>query len=749
MKLKTALCIAYILVVTAMAAATIVEKYGGSAAAHTAVYGSWWFVALWGVTAVVGALFFLRRHQRKAGVTGLHASLLIVLVGALLTRLTAVQGIVHLRIGEPTDIYIVRSGSDIKSARLPFTIELLSFDITYREGTSTAADYRSRFTLTDREGSREGSVSMNNIYSHDGYRLYQMSYDDDMRGSTLSVNSDRWGIAVTYCGYGLLLLSLLWLMADPEGPFRRLLRSDALRRGALLVAVIMTTAAHANANDDDAPPTVPQWLADEICGIHVEMNGRICPLETYAILFTTKLTGRRTYKGLTASQVMCGWMFFGEEWANEPFIRVKRGAMKSQLALPDRCPLTMFFNDDYGGYRLGPYIREYGEGNRDAFHRQAADIDAKLQLLFELRRGAMLRVFPYTFQHDVRRTHTERAVTAGSVLWYSPLDALPADIDADKALFIHKVWALVYEVAREGDYNRVSEIIGKIAVYQRDNGGASLPSPEQVWAEHAYNAFPYSTALFIANLTIGVVALVYMLRLLTRHRRLPLIDKALPVLLCVSFLTLSFLLALRWIASATIPLSNGYETMLVVAWWVMLFSLLLCRRIHIVIMFGFLLSGFFLLVSHINQMDPAIGTLMPVLDSPLLSIHVSIVMMSYALLALTFLCAIMGLLLPAHQTPLCLLSRLLLFPAVASLAVGIFVGALWANISWGTYWSWDAKETWALITLMVYAVPLHAESIPILRQARAYHLFMLIAFLTVLITYFGVNYFLGGMHSYA
>ena len=195
------------------------------------------------------------------------------------------------------------------------------------------------------------------------------------------------------------------------------------------------------------------------------------------------------------------------------------------------------------------------------------------------------------------------------------------------------------------------------------------------------------------------------------------------------------------------------------AWFIMLVSLFTQRHFPIILCFGFLMSGFFLLVSHISQMDPQITHLMPVLSSPLLTIHVSIIMMAFALLALTFICGLTALLLSmftahrsrlaSHLASLALLSRLFLYPALTCLGFGIFIGAIWANVSWGTYWSWDPKETWALITFMVYAVAVHDRSLPFLRRPMGYHLYVTLAFLTILMTYFGVNYFLGGMHSYA
>ena len=227
------------------------------------------------------------------------------------------------------------------------------------------------------------------------------------------------------------------------------------------------------------------------------------------------------------------------------------------------------------------------------------------------------------------------------------------------------------------------------------------------------------------------------------------IFRTLAALLAASLAALTCCLSLRWIIAGHIPMTNGYETMLLLAWFVMLFALLTHGKARIILVFGFLLSGFFLLVSHINQMDPAITHRMPVLNSPLLSVHVSLIMMSYALLALTFVYGLMGLILKRHAHHFQLLSRLFLYPAVSTMGLGIFIGAIWANISWGSYWNWDPKETWALITFMLYAVVLHTHSFPVFRRPTIYHLYMIAAFLSIVMTYFGVNYLLGGMHSYA
>ena len=402
-----------------------------------------------------------------------------------------------------------------------------------------------------------------------------------------------------------------------------------------------------------------------------------------------------------------------------------------------------------GGYTIGQYVQEYYNGQQDKFHQQAADIDGKIQIIMELREGISLKVLPYTFTKNVKATKDHSFIKAGTTTWFSPVDKLPQAVEHQHALYIKNVFSLLNGDVKAGNTRRVNEFFVKMKKYQEVSSGNSLPTATQYKAERINNAFPFATILFMANLTLGFIALFYTIYRMTKKREIKALNIALPILLGVSFLALTFGLALRWIISGNIPMSNGYESMLTVAWFVMLISILMQLRIRIVMVFGFLISGFFLLVSHINQMDPAIGQMMPVLNSPLLSIHVSIIMMSYALLSLTFICGIMGICLRSHGEELQALSRIFLYPALTTMGFGIFIGAIWANVSWGNYWSWDSKETWALITFMIYAVVVHTQSLPVFRKPLVYHIYITLAFMSIAMTYFGVNYFLTGMHSYA
>ncbi len=742
----------YFVVVAVMAAATFVEKGKGTEYVSQHVYGAPWFVALWAALAAAGAVCLFRR-VRKRSVLLLHVSFLLILAGAALTHFTSAQGYVCLRVGGETYTYDRATRDGMREERLPFSIRLDDFTIRCHNGTTAPSDYESRITITDGDRLTRATISMNNVCSYRGYRLYQGNYDRDGRGSVLAVNADPVGIPVTYAGYALLFLSLVIFLIDPAGAFRRSLRivASAASGGAgkaaaalcLLVAFPLASVASA---------TLDGETAKKFGEIYIVHNDRVCQLHTFAIDFTKKIYGKASYKGYSAEQVLAGLLFWPGEWAAEPIIKVRGGELRSTLQWSGHVPLSTIFNKDMGGYVLRPYVEEYYNGNDDRFHKDVAQLDDVVFLLLETRAGTLLKIYPQTDN--------------GATLWYGydPHTKYPSSLATGTILFMRRTSEQMADCAARGDMEGFRSTLDEILSYQRLNGGGTLPSPSQVKAERAYNAVPFATVLFAVNLALGFAGLVCCVVLLSRRRRAGGVKRALVVYgasLLASFLALTCALALRWIVSGRIPMSNGYETMLTLAWFLLLMALpsavaaMSCRpRGNLVTRLfvpaaAFTMSGFFLLVSHIGQMDPAIGQIMPVLDSPLLSVHVSFVMLSFALLAMTFVCGVAGMAVHPAAEELRHLSLVFLCPAIAALGFGIFIGAIWANMSWGRYWSWDPKETWALITFMVYAVPLHARSMPCLRRPVAFHAYMVLAFATILMTYFGVNYFLGGMHSYA
>lgn len=744
--LKKTLIVLYVLTIIVLAAATIIEHGKGTEWVAGNIYGAPWFSTMWAALAAFGVAYIIRRKMRNPVLILLHAAFVVILAGALVTHLTAAKGMLHIRQGDTTSSLMLSTGSSkARPASLPFTVKLESFEVTCHSGTSTASDYSSHISLVDGNKLLNATVSMNRIFSYRGYRFYQTSFDSDSLGAYLTVYHDPWGIAITYTGYALLFFSLVFMLLDRKGTFRSLLRSPLAQKG-LFAAVLAMCAFHA-----DAASVIPKESAAKIGKLEILYNGRIAPVQTFALDFTEKIYGHRTYHGLSAEQVLTGWIFFGKQWDNEPVLRIKDARLRKAFGLQEYASVRQLLSGGGKGYVLAGCIEEYYAGNRDKLHKAAADIDDKLQLILSLRQGSPLHMFPV-------------ATAGGKITWFAPTDSLPLPSGSQQAKFIGSVFAVLNANAQAADYASFNRCTTAIRDYQGTYGAESLPSVTRVKAELTYNAIPFATILFMFNLTVGLLLFVFVICRLTRPaavspvaaRRIGIASVA---LMALSFAALSWCEALRWVISGNIPLANGYETMLLLAWLVMLISLVACRKFPVIIAFGFLLSGFFLLVSHISQMDPHITPMMPVLSSPLLSVHVSVIMMSYALVSLTFICSVTALVLKAagrdrtlvdrQMQSLQLLSRIFLYPALTTMGLGIFIGAVWANVSWGQYWTWDPKETWALITFMTYAVAAHTASLPALRRPVAYHAYLALAFIMLIMTYFGVNYFLEGMHSYA
>ena len=721
MRTKKILAVIYILLVIVMAMATILGKYTSLEYVSDNIFGAWWFCLLWAAGTAVGIVYFIRRKIRRPIVVTLHLSFVIILLGALLTHLTAHRGMIHLRQGKTTQTYITKEGN---KAELPFGILLNKFNVTYHAGNMAAMDYASHITIIHNRKQEQYQVSMNNIYSGYGTRLYQSSYDEDLKGSYLSVNSDPYGIPMTYTGYSLLFFALIAMLVDSKGKFRRLLRKETM-------VLLMLIAGYVSVQ---AQPSLRRQTADEFGKILIVYNGRICPVETYAIDFTKKLYGKKNYKDFTPCQVLTGFMFWGEEWMKEPILRLKGSELRSKLNMNEYiAPINLFGKQ---GYILGPYLQDAQGQENDNVSKQLLDTDDKMMLLMNLTQAKSLKIFPYMEKNE-------------SVDWFSPNDKFPASMSKAQQQYIRSILPLAAQLAKQGKTDMVNELIQKLRKYQYRYGGNTIPSNNAIRAENIYNKYPFTTLLFIFNLTAGLLSILFF----TKKRRC----KVFTWLMALSWIFLTFTMALRWMINGTIPLANGYETMLLLSWIIMLVAVLTTRKMQLMTTFGLLMSGFMLLVSHLGEMDPSITPRMPVLNSPLLSIHVSIIMISYALLSLTFICAIAYFCtynskregIKSVNRQLTSLSQIFLYPAITTLGLGIFIGAIWANISWGNYWGWDPKETWALITFMIYAIPIHSDSFSSLRNPKRYHLFMLLSFLSILMTYFGVNYILGGMHSYA
>ncbi|MBQ8553809.1 MAG: cytochrome c biogenesis protein CcsA [Alistipes sp.] len=721
------------LITAIMMVATVVEKQQGSDFVREHIYGAWWMVALWGASALLSLFYIIKQQLYKQLLTfALHLSFLLILAGAGVTYLLGIQGRVHLRVGEnATGEFAL---SDGQTQQLPFSIQLQGFELQYYEGTFAPMDYVSHIEVLDGTQTHEGVISMNNIFRYRGYRFYQSGYDRDGKGTSLAISYDPYGIGITYSGYAMLLATMLAFFFQRGSTLRRLLRHPALRRGLLTVAVL-ASALNASAT----PQTLPRDVAAEFGNLHIYYNDRICPLQTLARDFTAKLYGKTSYEGLTAEQVLTGWFFYYDDWKHEPMIKIKGSAMQDLLQIEGQYAALTDFTD-YNGYRIDEALQS---GN-DALRRNAESANEKFNLVSMLCTGSLLKIYPYN------EPDSEQSV------WYSLADQLPRTMPYEQWLFIGNSLNLVAEQVARRDYTQVTTLVDKIRQYQLREAPTAVPEPWLFRAEQLYNESNYNRPLAMACLTLGIICFMLFVMCDGAKRPMRWLRFALLAIVGCIVAYLTFHIALRWMVSGHVPLSNGFETMQFMAWCSVVLTLLFANRFRLALPFGLLLCGFTMLVAMMGEATPKITQLMPVLQSPLLSIHVVVIMIAYTLLAFTMLNGLTALIIrrtrpEAEQEieSLYILSRLMLYPAVFLLAAGIFIGAVWANISWGRYWGWDPKEVWALITMLVYASALHSQSLGWFRRPIFFHTFCIVAFLTVIVTYFGVNFLLGGMHSYA
>lgn len=733
--LKKTIITLYTLIVVCIGLATIIEKFEGTPYVSQHIYGAWWFVLLWAVLSVTGMYYMLeRRLYKRLGVLFLHLSFVVILIGALTTHLFSFEGSVTLRTGKSVTAFTDKQGV---KRQLPFTLTLRDFKIVNYPGTDAPLDFQSIVRVSSESRNEDLTVSINHIGSADGYRLFQSSYDSDAQGVTLGVYHDPWGIAITYTGYLLLLVSIIWVLFSRNTQMRHLYRQVVAGQSRLVVmGVFMLYSYSAGAAELQ---TVDREIAQKVGSINVLYNDRICPINTVAIDFVTKLSGKSSWEGYSADEIFVSWMIYYSPWEHQKLIRIKSKEVQRLLGIDGQWASFSDFIDLYNEYKLKKPIEAMQAGKAVADRKGLLEADEKYNVVAMFYQGEMLKLFPYH-------------VKGRGVMWFKPgSQVLPPAIPLQEQFFIKQSMDYLTESIVTGQRQRAYEIIAKIKLFQREMIGDYLPSETVTRAEIFYNSINTLRWPVFLSLTLSLLMCVLMF---FRYRsRYLFVIYPLSLVIC-----LTILLSLRWWVSGHVPVSNGYETMQFMAWAMLIITLVLQRRFAIISGLGTLIASFCLLVAMIAGGSPQITPLMPVLQSPLLSVHVMTVMCAYALFALITLLSVVGLLSShfsrfagAHSElpPLRGIEGVLLYPAVFLLTTGIFLGAIWANVSWGTCWSWDPKETWALITLMIYAVPLHAESMPHFRNPRFYHLYMIFAFLSVLTTYFGVNYLLGGMHSYA
>ncbi len=700
----------WLMSILVLAVATTLEKWNDSDFVSQHFYQSPFFIIMWILLIINGLVIVIQEFFIKKNYTilGIYGSFLLILVGALITCFCSHKGTVHLKMsGE----------NEFNDMEIPFDFKLTNSEQIFYTGTQTPSDFVSSFQIIDGNVCETAIVSMNRIYKYKGYRFCQTAIDADQSGTVLSVSYDP-GAPVTYSGYVLFLVSFILFLIQKKGRYRVLLQKLTII--ILLLSGSITTPLLAQR-------TISVSQADKMGSVAMQYNGRICPLETYCNDVCYKIYGKKTYKEFNSVQVVTGWIFFPEDWFTEPMFKISDKDLCDYLQVEKYASLANFF-DKNGNYKFE---------NKESFQHLKGLKKAEEQLgtIQQLRLGSLLKIFPDGNQ------------------WLAPIDDY--SVYSADSLYIRHFFRTLSRFIQQQNEQDFQNSIQNLVEYQAKHATIGTISPQKLRIERLYNRFRTDKILFIINLLCACVAFAHYVRHILTKKSHQYIPKLLFVIMCLSLFTLLINGGVRWYISGHIPLSNEYETLLFCATMIASITLLFWKKHEVLPFGGFLLSGFTLLLASIKVSNPQITSLTPILHSPWLTIHVSIIMIAYACLGFTLIYSIIALISKLFVSnnlqinTITILSKIFLYPAVGLLAAGIITGSFWANISWGNYWHWDPKEVWALITLLLYGIPIHENLFPIFQKPHYYHAYMIIAFISLLMTYFGVNLFLGGVHSYA
>ena len=657
--------------------------------------------------------------------------------------------------------------------QLPFALRLNDFIAEKYPGTEQSyASFMSRLTVEDQTaGVFDYDVYMNHVLDHKGFRFFQASFDPDEKGTVLSLNHDRAGTWITYFGYILLYISMMGIFFIGKTRFVELSKSlDKIKiqkNKLTLFLLLFGFVAQAQIQDLNHRVDFDSIIqAQAFDAAHAakfgnlviqDIGGRMKPANTFSSELLRKVSKSDTYKGLNSDQVLLSIANNPVIWYNVPIIYLKRGndSLRRILGVPSQnkyAPLVSFF-DREGNYKLGDYLQEaYRAAVPNQFQKDFIEVDRRVNLLYAALEGKVLRIFP--IPEDANNK------------WVSYPELLPEMFSGRDSLYVNNILPIYFQSLRLAqqtkDYDQANSLIESITGFQKKYGSEVLPSQDKVTAEIWYNKYDIFKKLFSWYLYAGTLLFVILLLAIFRQNK---VIKGLISLLSVVLYGLFVLhtggLILRWFISGHAPWSDAYESMIYVAWATQFFGIIFGRKNALTLAATSFISAMILMIAHWNWMDPAIANLQPVLDSYWLMIHVAVIVGSYGPFALGMIIGIVVLFLMLLTSKnnkkklllqikeLTIINELSLTVGLVMLTIGNFLGAMWANESWGRYWGWDPKETWAMISIMFYAFVIHMRLVPGLRSPWIFNLMSIVAFASILMTYFGVNFYLVGLHSYA
>ncbi|EAH9821029.1 cytochrome C biogenesis protein [Campylobacter jejuni] len=653
--------------------------------------------------------------------------------------------------------------------QLPFDIYLRDFVLDRYPGSMSPASYASEITVKNNNENFDYRIFMNNVLDYDGYRFYQSSYDQDEKGTVLSVNKDP-GKIPTYIGYFLLCLGMFMNFLNPHSRFRtlaRLINKDTLKHTSVIIFILLLSFGSEKTFAQDLNSTLPmvntnhaKALATLI--VQKSADGRMVPFDTLSREILEKIHQSDSYKGQNSNAVMLSMLVDVDKWQIEPFIlmpqnQAVRDAIANILEIPSAKYISYKdFFDENNQYKLQKYIENANRKNpnaRGVFDKEIIKLDERANIVNLVFSGELFKFIPV--QNNPNN------------VWLAPFSAvttLKGDEGHIVLALIQNYFSAVENAFKDGNWTRADEGLKFIKEYQEKIGYKVMPSKTKVEMEIFSNKAEIFVKLAPVYLIAGFLLLILVFsKMVVPNLKISFIFKVVYVLNVLAFVIHTVGLGLRAYLSGHAPWSNGYESMVYIAWALSLSGIFFSRKSPIALSLTSILSGVVLMVAHLSEMNPQITNLVPVLNSYWLSIHVSVITASYGFLGLCALLGIFTLFLMCflkkdgkynlnilrNITEATRINEMAMIFGLCLLTVGNFLGAIWANESWGRYWSWDSKETWALVSILVYAAILHLRMIPKYCNQFVFALWSMFAYWVIIMTYFGVNYFLTGLHSYA
>ena len=653
-----------------------------------------------------------------------------------------------------------------KRIDLPFSLELVKFDLERYPGSMSPSSYASDVILIDERNNLKEPrrIFMNNVLNYGGYRFFQSSYDKDELGTILSVNHDWWGTFFTYLGYLLMAIGMFLTPFSKNSRFAmlgKMLRKNADKAkgiaGALIIGItliaspVLAQHTHNHALTEDQIPTVNKKQAEMFSELMVQSHdGRLEPINTLSSEVLRKISRKQQLVGMNADQVLLGMLSNPGVWQNVPMIKISKElypilGVESKLA-----SYMQFIDETRGAYKLQDYVNAaYAKkpAQRDMFDKEILKVDERLNICYMVFTGEILKILP-----DPNDPYKS---------WYSPVSNL-SGVSGEDSIFLVTAVPTYFRAVGSNDIGLANELIKGIKVFQNRFGAEIMPSKRKVNMEITYNKMLIFDNLSKLYGLIGFIMLIFVfVEVFKRSKAVSYIIKGLTVLIVIGLLLQTIGLAMRWYISGHAPWSNGYESLIYIGWVTMLAGIVFSRRSKMTLAATTVLTSIILMVAHLSWMDPEITNLVPVLKSYWLTIHVSVITASYGFLALGMLLGFMNLVLMIFKNKknfeslelkikdLTAINERTLMVGLYMLTIGTFLGGVWANESWGRYWGWDPKETWALVSVLVYSFILHMHYVPGLKNYFSFNFASLIGYFSILMTYFGVNYYLSGLHSYA